>query len=151
MKNHLGKERLYDFLAGLNKELDEVRGQILGRRPLPPMGEAFAEVRHEESRCQVMLGEKKDASVAPLGDRPVENAALMTKSSGDRPSGDQKTNQHHGARIAINSVIPENDVGTFMGELLMPNLGDSLKAKDFRLLQQTKQRTLATMRQLGFP
>ena len=38
-KNHLEKERLYDFLAGLNKELDEVRGRILGRRPLPSIGE----------------------------------------------------------------------------------------------------------------
>ena len=29
-KNHLEKERLYDFLTVLNKELDEVRGRILG-------------------------------------------------------------------------------------------------------------------------
>ncbi|GAV78462.1 UBN2_3 domain-containing protein, partial [Cephalotus follicularis] len=34
-KKHLEKERLYEFLAGLNRELDEVRGRILGYRPLP--------------------------------------------------------------------------------------------------------------------
>lgn len=49
-KKHLEKERLYEFLASLNKELDEVRGRILGRRPLPSIGEAFAKVRHEVSR-----------------------------------------------------------------------------------------------------
>lgn len=31
----LEKERVFEFLAGLNKELDEVRGQILGKEPLP--------------------------------------------------------------------------------------------------------------------
>ncbi|GAV66115.1 UBN2_3 domain-containing protein, partial [Cephalotus follicularis] len=29
------KERLYEFIAGLNRELDEVCGRILGYRPLP--------------------------------------------------------------------------------------------------------------------
>lgn len=61
-KEHLEKERLYDFLAGLNKELDEVSGRILGRRQLPSLSEAFAEVWREESRRRVMLGEKRDAA-----------------------------------------------------------------------------------------
>ena len=30
-------DRVYMFLAGLNQELDEVRGRILGRKPLPSM------------------------------------------------------------------------------------------------------------------
>ncbi|GAV91134.1 UBN2_3 domain-containing protein, partial [Cephalotus follicularis] len=34
-KKHLEKERLYEFLAGLNRELDEVRERILGYRLLP--------------------------------------------------------------------------------------------------------------------
>ena len=51
------------------------------------------EVRREECRCQVMLGEKKDSSVVPLGDKPAKNVALITKSSGNRPFGDQKSNQ----------------------------------------------------------
>lgn len=29
-------KRVYEFLAGLNWELDDIRGQILGRWPLPP-------------------------------------------------------------------------------------------------------------------
>ncbi|GAV82860.1 UBN2_3 domain-containing protein, partial [Cephalotus follicularis] len=44
-KKHLEKERLYEFLAGLNRELDEVRGIILGYRPLTSIDDAFAEIR----------------------------------------------------------------------------------------------------------
>ena len=57
-KRHLEKERLYEFLTGLSRELDEVRGRILGRRPLPSIDEAFAEVRREASRKRVMLKNK---------------------------------------------------------------------------------------------
>ena len=63
--------RVFKFLAGLNVEFDEVRGWILGRNPIPPIGEVFAKVRREESRRQVML-EKKKVDVPP----PVEGSAL---------------------------------------------------------------------------
>lgn len=52
----LDRERLIDFLHGLNRELDEVCGRILGKSPLPSVREAFAEVRREESRKRVMMG-----------------------------------------------------------------------------------------------
>lgn len=52
----LDRERLFDFLHSLNRELDEVRGRLLGKSPLPSVREAFAEVRREESRKRVMLG-----------------------------------------------------------------------------------------------
>ncbi|CAN1143667.1 hypothetical protein LINPERHAP2_LOCUS13712, partial [Linum perenne] len=48
------------FLSGLNVELDDVRGRIVGRNPLPSIGEVFAEVRREETRRGVMLGKKPD-------------------------------------------------------------------------------------------
>ena len=51
------KERVYDFLAGLNRELDEVRGRLLGRHPLPFIDKVFAEVRREEHRRHVMLSD----------------------------------------------------------------------------------------------
>ena len=44
----LEKERLFDFLAGLNGEFDQVRVRILGRDPLPSLNEAFSIVRGEE-------------------------------------------------------------------------------------------------------
>lgn len=48
-KWHLEKKWLYEFLAGLNKDLDELQGRILGRRPMPSIGEAFTKVRPEAS------------------------------------------------------------------------------------------------------
>ena len=62
--------RIYKFLVGLNVEFDEVRGHIIGRTPLPPIGEVFAEVRLEESRRHVMLGKKTTYG-------PVESFALV--------------------------------------------------------------------------
>lgn len=68
-KQMLDKDRIYDFLAGLNKELDEVRGRLLGMRPLLSIKEIFAGVCREESRKCVMLGE------GPT--QVIENSALV--------------------------------------------------------------------------
>ena len=46
---------MYDFLAGLNVELDQVKVQILGKDSLPSLNEAFAIVRGEEGRRNIML------------------------------------------------------------------------------------------------
>lgn len=48
-KQTVEQKKLFKFLLGLNKELDGVRGQIMGTRPLPSLSEAFSEVRCEES------------------------------------------------------------------------------------------------------
>nr|XP_027078684.1 uncharacterized protein LOC113701961 [Coffea arabica] len=64
-------DRVYVFLAGLNQELDEVRGRILGRKPLPSIREVFSEVRREESRRKVMLKSKAEDE--------VETSALVSK------------------------------------------------------------------------
>ncbi|GFS41348.1 hypothetical protein Acr_00g0073840 [Actinidia rufa] len=39
--NLVEKERIFKFLLGLNKDLDEVRGRILVTKPLPSLREAF--------------------------------------------------------------------------------------------------------------
>ena len=49
------KERVFDFLHGLNSDLDEIKGRLLGTKPFPSIKEVFAEVRREESRKKVML------------------------------------------------------------------------------------------------
>ena len=66
------KDRIYKFLLGLNKNLDEVRGRILGTKPLPSIREAFSEVRREESRKKIMLG-------VPNQNQNIEGSALATK------------------------------------------------------------------------
>ena len=52
----LTRERIYDFLDGLDRSLNEIRGRILRVKLLPSLDEIFADVRCEESRKQVMLG-----------------------------------------------------------------------------------------------
>ncbi|RVW78704.1 hypothetical protein CK203_048478 [Vitis vinifera] len=55
-KKMLEKERVFEFLVGLNKELDEVRRCVLVKEPLPFTREVFLEVQREESRRTVMMG-----------------------------------------------------------------------------------------------
>lgn len=64
------KERVFEFLVDLNKELDEVRGRILRREPLPSTIEVFSEVRREESRRTVMFGGHSP--------NPTESSALFS-------------------------------------------------------------------------
>ncbi|XP_073041739.1 uncharacterized protein [Primulina eburnea] len=72
----LEKERTYDFLAGLNPTLDEVRGIILGVKPLQSLDEIFAEVCREEHRKSVML--------SPNAPSPVDSSAMAAR------AGDEK-------------------------------------------------------------
>lgn len=65
-------DRVFVFLAGLNNCLDEVRGRILGKIPLPILRETFSEVRREEARQSVMLG--KSPSI-------TESSAMVAKSN----------------------------------------------------------------------
>lgn len=68
----VNKDRIYDFLAGLNKDLDEVRGRLLGSKSLPNIEDIFAEVRREETRKRVMLGTVKTTA---------ENSAFSARGS----------------------------------------------------------------------
>lgn len=45
----IDKEQIYDFVSGLNKDLDEVHGCTLALRPLHHIEDIFYEVRREES------------------------------------------------------------------------------------------------------
>ncbi|KAI5436488.1 hypothetical protein KIW84_022835 [Lathyrus oleraceus] len=81
-KELVEKDRVYKFLLGLNTELDEVRGRILGTKPLPKIREAFSEIRRKESRRKVMLGK---SSAVPS----IEGSAMAAR--GDQCSFQKKT------------------------------------------------------------
>ncbi|PNY16264.1 hypothetical protein L195_g012979 [Trifolium pratense] len=49
-------DRVFMFLAGLNKEYDDVRRKILGKAPLPTVRETFLEIRREEEQKRIMMG-----------------------------------------------------------------------------------------------
>ena len=79
------KERVYKFLLGLNRDLDEVRGRILSIKPLPNVREVFSEVRREETRRKVMLGS--------VNNQPsTEGSALVVKGF---PSSATRTTQQN--------------------------------------------------------
>ena len=70
---------------GLDKSLDEVRGRILGTKPLPSLREAFSKVRREESCKRVMMGQSilaapEAPSLAPVKDTQSNSSALVARS-----------------------------------------------------------------------
>ena len=75
LKRFIKKERIYDFLAGLNEEFDAVRLQILGKEDLPSLNKTMAIIRTEEGRSSVMLETQIN-----------EGSTLMTKETNKKES-----------------------------------------------------------------
>ena len=65
-------KRVFKFLLGLNKNLDEIRGRIMEVKPLLSLREAFSKVRREESRKNLMIGSHQQLHMA-------ESLALKTQ------------------------------------------------------------------------
>ncbi|KAJ1421803.1 Retrotransposon gag domain [Sesbania bispinosa] len=86
-KTLVEKNRIYQFLLGLNKNLDEVKGRKLGTKPLLSICEAFAEVRKEESRRKIMLG-------GQINSVNTESSALAAR-------GPQKKNRAHKGDLLV--------------------------------------------------
>ena len=88
-KHMMEAHRIYKILARLNVEFDEVLGWIIGRTPLPPLNEVFAEVHHEENRTHVMLGNKtsigKVKSLALITDPTANTATNFQQKSEYKP------------------------------------------------------------------
>lgn len=126
-KKRVENERLYEFLAGLDRQLDDVRGRILSRRPLPSTRDTFADVRREESRRLIML--KKDDSGAE-GDERVDGSALLSASNG--PTGSREFGPK---RIAARKSL--NDGPKFFG----PDLGAQIYKGTKKLGPSPRQQT----------
>ena len=54
-KQIIEKKYVFKFLMGVNKDLDEVYGRILGTKSLPTIQEVILKVRLEESHQKVMM------------------------------------------------------------------------------------------------
>ena len=70
VKRFIERDRVYDFLAGLNSEFDLVRIQILGRPEVPSLNETVSLVRVEESSRGIMLDLPSVDSSALLSSKP---------------------------------------------------------------------------------
>ncbi|XP_059599280.1 retrovirus-related Pol polyprotein from transposon RE2 isoform X2 [Vitis vinifera] len=90
-KRIIEKERVFKFLLGLDKSLDEVRGRILGTKPLPTIREAFSEVRREESRKKLMMGTRPFSNVQ-------EGSALISQGSTNIQEGTALVSRGYDAR-----------------------------------------------------
>lgn len=77
-----GVEYLF-FSAWLNKELDEIWRRILGRGPLPSVGERFSEVHGVEAQRHVMLKGVEEPRMYPNGSALV----ACGNDQGDRHGG----------------------------------------------------------------
>lgn len=55
LKQYVERERIFEFLVGLNVEFDQVCVQILGKETLPSLNEVFPLIRAEEERRTMML------------------------------------------------------------------------------------------------
>lgn len=75
-------DHVFMFLAGLNKDLDEVRGRVLGKTPLPTLRETFAEIRREEARQGIMMGKTPQSSES-------EGSALATRNPDEGKRSDK--------------------------------------------------------------
>lgn len=70
-KKRVENEWVLEFLASLNRELDDARGRVLSWRPLPLTREAFAEVRREENRRKIMMNGSSEGK--------VESSVMMSR------------------------------------------------------------------------
>ncbi|XP_073311360.1 uncharacterized protein [Primulina huaijiensis] len=68
-------KRVFKFLSGLNKELDEARGRVISIKPLPSLREVFSVIRHEESRRKIMMCD----STTPVSDASALAASVETQ------------------------------------------------------------------------
>ncbi|TXG72633.1 hypothetical protein EZV62_001212 [Acer yangbiense] len=73
LKKVMEQDRMYDFLASLNVDFDQVRVQILGNDELPSLNSAISMVRAEESRRSVMLQSQ-----------PVDGSAMISKQGSNK-------------------------------------------------------------------
>ncbi|XP_040972687.1 uncharacterized protein [Gossypium hirsutum] len=76
LKRFVEKDRIYDFLVGLNVEFDAIRVQILVKEELPSLNETIAIVRAEEGRRGVMVENNQ-----------VDSSALVTNAVNERRFG----------------------------------------------------------------
>ena len=89
LKNYIERERIFEFLAGLNIEFDQMRVQILGKESLPLLNEVFSLIRAEEGRRTVMLDVSNIEGSATLitnsrNMSDVKNGAKVGKTEGKK-------------------------------------------------------------------
>ncbi|PWA64814.1 gag-polypeptide of LTR copia-type [Artemisia annua] len=80
INEHLEKERLYEFLMGLDAEYTVIRTQILATKPIPSLGAAYHMVAEDE----------RQRTITSEGRTPPETAAFKAAQKKESFSGQNK-------------------------------------------------------------
>lgn len=82
------QKRTFKFLLGFNKNLDEVRGRVIGTKPFLSIRETFLEVRHEENRKKLMMGPQNSAPTLEGSTLAVREAPSNNNNENRQRKGD---------------------------------------------------------------
>ena len=90
----LQHQRVHIFLAGLEGDFEQVRGEILRMDPIPELEECYALVHHEDVQCGVMNGqlENFEASAMMTCNRSNQNWPPQIQQDQKRPIHPKTTN-----------------------------------------------------------
>ncbi|RVW16206.1 hypothetical protein CK203_074288 [Vitis vinifera] len=115
------KQRTYDFLISLNKDLDEVRGRMLGTHPLPQIEEIFTEVHREESKRKYILGDSK----TPLQTKP-QPSLPKTKNHNTQLKIPATHNMHARVIFGVISAKDQITTGKIVGNCMDQSSGKKI-------------------------
>ncbi|KAJ0469311.1 hypothetical protein HanIR_Chr14g0706531 [Helianthus annuus] len=86
------KERLYEFLLGLDNEYSTIRTQILAMKPIPSLGEAYHLVSEDEQQKVVSMGKKTNTDTAAFQAFMKKNGAAGNRNTAksNKKAADEK-------------------------------------------------------------
>jgi len=90
--------RVHIFLAGLDNDLEQIRGEILRKDPIPNLEEVYALVRREDLRRQTMMTETDTAAMVARNHSSWQNPDKRTGSlnrKNDSQSKDRGSNSKY--------------------------------------------------------
>ncbi|KZV50721.1 hypothetical protein F511_19633, partial [Dorcoceras hygrometricum] len=120
MRRTLERERVFHFLAGLNRELADVRGRIVASDPFQSTDDAFSEVRREELRRKVKLPDSSVSEISALASTKIPVSEVSALAPPKIPANVRDDGP--GVITVIDQAILKTNVGRFMenGKLAIP-------------------------------
>ncbi|KAH0714550.1 hypothetical protein KY284_007455 [Solanum tuberosum] len=121
LKRFIEKERIYDFLAGLNAKFDSVRMQNLGKEDLPSLNETMAIILTREGQRSVMLETQinEGSALVAKGTSSKESEVSQSEST-IKPMGSYKPSFNRDnlyCTYCKKIGTPERDAGDSMVDL----------------------------------
>ncbi|XP_039145764.1 uncharacterized protein LOC120283005 [Dioscorea cayenensis subsp. rotundata] len=89
----LEEERIFQFLAGLNIEFDQVRVQQLGKEETPSLEEVYSAIKAEENRRTVMLETQPAIGSAMISTKPNHSRGHTPRQTEGKPEVYKSSNR----------------------------------------------------------